>query len=405
MKLKLAIAGLLAIFVATGVNAEERAQTSVGNAEWKVRMQAMLTDVLVLFPYAFDESKFVDPKNAPAIETAMKSLVGHSAGLKKHTARFQPAKNMKIDPSFPFLGQAFENEITSAQVSFSGDPSKRTQSQGFLRSAISKCMMCHTQSANGPELKLDDFKSQFAALSASDRFLAFAATRQFDEALSEFGKYLDDSKITKPDPVTIDRQARTAIAIAVRVKKNPSRALVVIEQIKKSGVVSPMLQTASKDWKNSVLDWQSEKLAVTTSDKALFAEANRLSDLGKRRENSSGRFENSDIALLRASSLLHDLLSNFPASPLRAESYILLASLYDQLPGFAIWDLADEYLGACIQEYPHSSTGERCFSKYNDSMILGYSGSSGTHIPSAVQSHLRSMKELATRIEPKRPKR
>ncbi len=65
------------------------------------------------------------------------------------------------------------------------------------------------------------------------------------------------------------------------------------------------------------------------------------------------------------------------------------------LPGFAIWDLADEYLGACVQEYPHSTIGEKCFNQYSDNVVVGYSGSAGTNIPAAVREHLARMKALA----------
>ena len=79
---------------------------------------------------------------------------------------------------------------------------------------------------------------------------------------------------------------------------------------------------------------------------------------------------------------------------------MLLASIYKSLPGFAIWDLAEEYLGACIRENPHSEIGEKCYSEYDDSILTGYSGSSGLHLPRAVKDHLAQMKALAKRAEP-----
>ncbi len=401
MKLKMAGSGLLVglVLVSFGTFGKE----AVGNGEWRQRMQAMLTDVLALFPYAFDEAKFNDPANTLIVEKSIKSLAQHSSGLKKHTSRLKSSLGLKIDPSFPFIADAFENEITAAQIAFLEGKDSYPQSQIYLRSALSKCVLCHTQSANGPELKLSQFDNQFLALSSPDRFIALAATRQFDSALSEFEKILHDSKVKKSDPFTTDREAKEAIAIAVRVKKDPKIALKLIDEIAEAGSGSTILQNDLKGWRKSVLAWQAEKNLALDSDQALFSEATRLIEAGKSKERSLEIYENSNVTLLRASSYLHDLLSNYPKSPLRAKSYLLLASTYDLLPGFALWDLANEYLGACVQENPHSKIGETCFSEYNDNIVFGYSGSSGTHIPRAVSQHLARMKELATQHTGKKP--
>lgn len=391
------ISALLASVIASSVagGSDVKKGQDVGGTEWRARMQSMLKDVLVLFPFAFDETKFNDPKNEAAIKDALRSLSEHSSGLKKHTTSVKPAAPIKTDPSYSFIAQAFETEISSAQSAFSED--RRRQAQGYIRSAISKCMGCHSQSAIGPQLNLDHFKNQFAALSPSDRFMAFAATRQFDQALKEFEQFLRDAKVTKPDPVAVDRQARAALAIAVRVKKDSKLTIALIDQMIASKAMSPMLLKDATDWRKTVIDWQTEKPQTLDSDKALYSEASRLNESGQKIENAAGHFENPDVPLLRATALLHDLLSKYPDSKLRAESYMLLASIYDRLPGFAIWDLADEYLGACVQENPHSEMGEKCFAKYKDSIIFGYTGSSGTNVPFAVSRQLQSLKELATR--------
>ena len=389
--------GVFSVGLSSGANALEPAKEEVGGSAWKARMQSMLSDVLVLFPFAFDETKFNEPKNQSAIMSSMKSLAEHSSGLKKHTSGVKRADGLKIDPSFSFIAVAFENEMSSAQLEFAGSAAQRRQAQASLRSAISKCMTCHSQSAMGPALKLDHFKDRFAALSTSDRFMALAATRQFDEALTEFEQYLKDAKVTKPDPVNVDRQARAALAISVRVKKDSKRTMALVDQIIASRAVSPLVLKDAGDWRKTIIDWQTEKPRTLDSDQLLFAEAKRLTENGQRKENSSGHFENSNVTLLRATAHLHDLLSNYPDSRLRGESYMLLASTYEQLPGFAIWDLADEYLGACVQENPHSEMGEKCFAKYKDSIIFGYTGSSGTKIPFAVTRHLQSLQDLATR--------
>ncbi|CAN5414409.1 hypothetical protein BH10BDE1_BH10BDE1_27690 [soil metagenome] len=400
MSLKFATVSRIAVvLVCASIFNVARAEEKVGNAEWKVRMQAMLTDILPLIPYAFDEAKFKDEKNRAEIQKSLAALANHSAALKAHTAEFKTQPNAKIDPSLRFIAEAFENEVAAAQTSFQGSSAARSQAQNYLRSAVSKCTMCHSQTSNGPELKLDQFRKQFETLTPSDRYVALIATRQFDDALKEFSKTLAKPKTESTDELAIDRTAKSALAIAVRVKRDPKLAQKLIQDIQASGSASKMLQGDLPDWQESVVAWQADKPIDPTKEKEVFAEAKRLFEIGQKKESSAGHFKNASVTMLRASTLLHDLLSNFPQSAKRAEAYLMLAATYDLLPGFTVWDLPDEYLAACIQENPHSEMSEKCFLKYESSVVLGYSGSSGTHIPSAVAEHVARMRALAKRTK------
>ncbi len=389
---------LLWVCLSLCVFLQVRAEEQVGNNEWRARMQSMLKEVLVLFPFAFNDAQYNDIKNQNSIDQSLKSLVEHSEGLKKHTSRIKKEDGLKIDPSFSFIAEAFENELHSAQVNFKKTGRQHTEAQNYLRSALSKCILCHSQSANGPELKLSQFKKAFAELSPKDRFMAYAATRQFDDALKVFDVILKESRAQ--DKENLDPNIKTALAIAVRVKKDPKKTSQIVEEVANSGAGSSILKNDLKDWRKAAIAWQTEKAKAPTTDQALFDEATRLIDSQKKKENSFENIENSDISLLRATTYLHDLLTDYPKSRLRAESYLLLASTYDRLPGFAMWDFADEYLGACIEENPHTSIGEKCFTQYRENIIVGYSGSSGTDIPHAVSEHLARMKALAAPLEP-----
>ncbi len=393
-RLKYIALGCLTMVLGSSVMATKE---GVGGADWKAQMRTMLTDVLVLFPLVFDDAKFKDPKGATIIQKSLNSLATHASGLKEHTSRVQPIDGLKIDPSFPFVAEAFEREVVMAQSAFSETGNSRNRSQIYLRSAISKCMMCHTQSPIGSELKIYQFENQFVSLSSSDRLMALTATRQFDTALKQFDQIVHDAKLTKPDPSTFDRNAKATLAIAVRAKNDPLKSLAVINQVISSGAGSSGLQKDATGWKKSVLEWQEEGRVATKSDQALFNEAKRLSTVEHLKKSEAEIYENTDVMLLRASSRLHDLLSSYPKSSLRAESYLLLASIYQSIPGFAIWDVGDEYLGACIKENPHSEMGERCFKEYDDSITLGYTGSSGTHLPGSVIKQLQKLQLLARR--------
>lgn len=367
------------------------------NAEWKVRMQAMLVEVLALFPFAFDAEKYNDPNNSAKIKSSVAKLTQHAEELRKHASHYKRDEGLKIDPSFPFIAEAFESELLQSQSDFKEN--RHRDSQYYLRSAIGKCMLCHSQTAIGPELDIDPFKPQFAALPPQDRFLAFAATRQFEKALTVLEESAKKPQIEKGGAIKfadLDHNTRAALAILVRVQRDPRRALEFLNNISVNDSTPSVFKNDLKAWKKSLIEWQNETPKNLNSDQELFAEAKKLKKKADAAQSAAGNFENTDISLLRASGLLHELLSSYPKSSSRAESYLMLATIYDALPGFAIWDLSDEYLGACIEENPHSAMGEKCFERYDENITLGYSGSMGTNIPAAVKEHLARMKALAT---------
>jgi hypothetical protein len=92
---------------------------------------------------------------------------------------------------------------------------------------------------------------------------------------------------------------------------------------------------------------------------------------------------------------MHDLLGRFPQSSYSAEGLFLIGLSYDVLQDLGLWSLHEMYYQACIEKQPHSRLAQRCFERYKDSIILGYSGSSGMHIPGAVQVDLSRLQALA----------
>jgi hypothetical protein len=92
---------------------------------------------------------------------------------------------------------------------------------------------------------------------------------------------------------------------------------------------------------------------------------------------------------------MHELMSRFPESPFLAEGLFLIGMSYDVLQDLGLWSLHQMYYQACIEKQPHSKLARRCYERYKDSIVFGYSGSSGIHIPPAVQLDLSRLENLA----------
>ena len=212
------------------------------------------------------------------------------------------------------------------------------------------------------------------------------ATRQFDAAYEEVLKEL---KRTAPLPLgalDLERGAKLGLSIAVRVKQDTGQALKLSEALKNSKNVSPFMKEAAENWQRDIHAWKNEKAKKYSSPAETISDAKKLIAKG-------------EVSFLRASALLHNLLKSIPNAPEKAEAFYLLGLSYTRLQELALWNLQEMYFRACIIEMPHSGIAEKCYAKFKESVILGFSGSSGVHIPDDVQVQLQRLKKKAEKAK------
>ncbi len=384
--------------------------------EWRTRMRKMLDSSLDLFPYALNDVEFKNPKNQEAIKKLITSLAEGASGLEEHARRGQSSTGPSVDPVLSFSAGVLKEELEIAKsVLEAGHPE---QAQAFVTRSLSQCLGCHTQTSAGTQYVQNMFNKRLDKLDSRSRFFALAATRQFDPALNAFKEAIafapssgETNELSSLNHFAIERISRIALALGVRVKQDPKLTLQVVETLANAPGLYPYFKKTVEAWRASANLWVLENSAETSKDRPstdqeMFESARKL--ISRAQQNRSKGNGAGDVDFLRATSLMHELLRKYPDSSLQARTYMELATVYDTLQGFAFWDLSDQYLEACIRKTPHSDLALKCYSRYKDSLFLGYTGSSGTHIPSSVRKHLEKMENLATpetlRIESKRAK-
>jgi hypothetical protein len=358
---------------------------------WRERMQHLLAKTLSLIPYVFDDKKFADPKNQQAIQDITQGLLDLSTDLEKHTG---DANKNPSDPSLPLTAKEFREEI---QIASSIMRSQQfLQAQGILKNSLSYCVSCHTQSATGARYFIPDLQSQINPLAPGKRILALTATRQFDSALKTFEKdFLAAKPAAEIDAFDFARALRTCLAIAVRVNQDPALTLDLLQKSARSPIPLKPQKEAIQTWIKAATEWRNEKpLAPVTSAEQLSKEADRL----MKRAQKANQFPADaagDIDFLRASTVLHQLVRDYPQSPLQANAFSQLGDIYTQLREFAIFELPEQYYVACVRKQPHSKLAQTCFQKYSDNELIGYTGSIGTRIPPDVRHQLNELKKLS----------
>ena len=52
------------------------------------------------------------------------------------------------------------------------------------------------------------------------------------------------------------------------------------------------------------------------------------------------------------------------------------------------------YLKSCMQRSPQAAVAKQCYSLYEESVYLGFTGSSGTHIPADIEKELAELRAV-----------
>jgi tetratricopeptide (TPR) repeat protein len=355
--------------------------------DWTKRMDELRTLLSELLPNVISDQQFNSPKNFKKIESEAKQLAELAHGMPE-------GKLPDADPSINLVAGLFKKEIQSAYNHLING--RREYARAVLKSVPRYCIACHTRSSTS--LDLSSLQQDVPKIldTSLEKAEFFDATWQFDRALDEFEKILNDSEIAKDHQLEWQRASYYAIATSIRVKRDPDRALTVVNLIINGEEVPQFMKRDALQWKESLQQWKNEAPHDFATASDLLNEADRLVALATNLQKYPTD-RSADIFYLRASSYLHDFLSRYPNSPDTSKVLLLLGTCYEMLQAPELWFVHELYYEACIRKSPYTEIAQTCFTKYEQSIFFGYSGSSGVSLPWDVKKNLKELKKLATR--------
>jgi hypothetical protein len=354
---------------------------------WNEEMKGMAKSFSIIMPLVFDEKAFTDPANTPILKKEIQSLRTTAQSLKEKTSEHGAGKaQIGTDPALEYMAKSFDSQLQLAYDSI--DAGELSYARMALRPAFSYCISCHTRTAQGPAFTVSPFQSTIDKLKPMDRIAVYTATRQYEPALKEFGNALRDAH---GNLYQIEQATRMALAVSVRVKQSPEDAMRVLDQASTAPGLNKGSERLIKDWKKSVVGWMAEK------DKSDTSSLEKAMGLVKKAEATKEYLADGagDVEYLRASSILHEYLRSAPTGPKRAEAEYALGKIYDAIRDLGFWDLHETYFEACVRDAPHTDLAKQCFTRYQDSIEMGYTGTAGTHIPAPVNKKMQALRELA----------
>lgn len=374
---------------------------SAAQGAWTQKMRELQKILSELLPDITSDALFNAPENRKRIEKNAQKLAELSHGLSGTESKGKEQKAMPpdADPSLPMIADLFDAETRRAATELKRG--RREYARSILKTVPGFCIGCHTRSPSGPDLSKMNLTppQKFAPLEKAE-FLA--ATRQFDPAFDQLEKVIADPRYAQGRQLDWERAVRQALAIAVRVKADPEKALSIVDRVVSSPASPQFLKEDAAKWRESVIQWKDEPKRESATEEGLYAEAIRI--LTKAREVQKYPLDRSaDILYLRLSATVHDLLRQYPNGNHAAEGLLLLGMSYESLRDLELWNLHEMYYASCIQKAPHTPIARNCYRHYEQSMYSGYSGSGGFSLPEDVQKRLSDLKALSEALPQQSP--
>jgi hypothetical protein len=381
-KLKRIIPKCLIVFVVFNLLAAKPSEP-----DWGKRMDELRSLLSELLPDVISDQQYNSPKNFARIEKNTKKLTELTHGMPDEKL------SENKDASITVISGLFKDQIQLAYGHLMNG--HRQYARSILKTIPRYCIACHTRSASSLDLSSLQKEIPKVLQTSMEKAEFFDATWQFDRALDEFQKILADPQGAKDNELEWQRAAYYAIATSVRVKRDPERAMKIVNLILHSNEAPQFLKREAGQWEISLQQWKDEEPKNLTTANDLLNEAERLialtSQLQKYQTDHSG-----DVYYLRATSYLHDFLSSYPESPDVAKALLLLGTCYETLQPPELWFVHELYYEACIRKSPYTKIAQTCYERYEESVFFGYSGSSGLSLPSDQKRHLKELKKLAT---------
>ncbi|MEO7161995.1 MAG: hypothetical protein ABI041_03665 [Bdellovibrionia bacterium] len=367
--------------------ATAQSKTAAAAPQWTEKMQGLYSTLSDILTDISGDERFNDPKNKGRIEAHAKKLASLAHELEK-----KGMVSPDHDPTVEILSGLFAEEAQYAYEELKRG--NRSYARAKLRSISGYCVACHTRNSSGPQFPKLPSKLGASDLTGVERGEYYAATRQFDLAQEEFNKVIVDLPHSQSHPMEWERGVQQSLSIAVRVKKDPARALKIVEQVLSNAGAPYFYKQNALKWKKSIEDWQSEGKQKSATEEGLYSEAVRLiSEAHKLQRYPMDR--SADILYLRATAVLHELLQLSPSGKRSGEAFLMAGLSYEVLRPLNLEELHDFYFEACIKKTPHTSLAELCYERYEESVYFGYTGSSGTALPKDVKDRLSKYEAMA----------
>lgn len=348
--------------------------------EVKNEMRSAYMAYRALQSFMVSAELFQDPQNRDRIISLLKKLSSNFHGIDSIPSKYRDLPG--FEANLKLVGQTLDD------ATYRLKEGKGSYAFWRLRGLSSNCTTCHT--TYNVTAQFHDDGLDLKGLNDLERAEFLMASRQYDQAETAIDRALRQSSLE------IDKLKllRYLLVITTRIRPDPKSSAEKLRRTLDSIDLSGIDRNELESWIMGLEEWSKDNARELGSLVAVEALLKEGADFNKPAESSA-----SAVKLLRATGALHALLADpkFPLSE-RSQALYLLGFAYSKLPFFFVDELPEFYLQRSIEESPGSASAQKAYKLYKELVTLGFTGSSGTHIPADISLRLRELYEKANRI-------
>lgn len=353
-------------------------------AEQKTKTRTLMTNMLyslqTLLPLSLKEEEFSDKKNQELISKELNNLASNSKGLSEHFSQHKTS-------DYSFIARSIARDASELEGFYNNQSFE--QARFIIHNISGNCVTCHLKAPSkkdfaGPGQLFAKINTELLTDREHAKFKVMS--RQFSEALSLYEKALLTTKPFDSDLIV------DFLKVSLIVKRDAKKAKEVLQKL----AAQPDLK---KSWKQRLSRWvvQVENVqAMGALEKPTLEKARKLATMSGDPKLRPVHDQENVVLHIAASAILHQMLNENEPNNLRdSEIYFMLGKAEESLAD-SIWvSEIENYLEQSIRLAPRSKWSKLSYELLEDQYVLGYSGSSGTHIPDDVKKLLDELKVLA----------
>ncbi len=317
-------------------------------ATWHEQMRRLADTLIDAYPFFFTLKAFRSPENQQTITKLLAQIRTNVHGVPTK----QGENLLGDEPLVKRAQKKMEESLTEAEIAFQQKDYDR--SQVHIRSAMSKCVACHTAQASNLNFPKTNDEMLNIFTPTQDKAMGLIAIRQFDGALLAIENSFTGRAKFKQTPDQLFNLAKLHLLVSLRTLNQPERARTFLQTAKKDSRLSASSKLSIESWEKSLEAWgpmtsktpalQLKWIAETISSGA--ASTTTSPDL------------NFPLELLRTQ-LLHKSLTTKLNLKKQAETYRELSSGYAALKLDVLNELSEIYRQACV-DISKESAGVKC---------------------------------------------
>lgn len=366
---------------------QQQAKDDKAAKSWPGKMQGLAENVKNLVPYIYNKKTYADPANEQAVKKSLANFTSSMHSIKPEMGK----KFLGPDPLLDYSLEQMRADINRATDAFNAGQVE--YSRTVAKSVVNHCFRCHSLTDEGSRARWDVSAFQNLSLTPLEKTDLLVAARDYEGAKSYLESMLNSSDFAQNYQFEYEGALRRYLAIMLRIKKDPETVIREIDKISQKSEVPYYVQEQMVGWRKSLSAWSKE--SKKPSKASLLDQAKLRIKTGHAMQ-SYAKDHSGDVEFIRATGLLHEYLTSSKklAADMLAETYLLLGESYEVIDEMGYWNLHEVYYESCIKAAPKSKAAKSCFQRLQSSVYMGYSGSSGVHVPQNEKQRLQQLKSL-----------